>query len=183
MDFKKLVPWNWFTNEEGESGASVPVHHVNQRQMYNRPIGRLHREMDQLFDNFFSGFGDSSFRTGNLFFNSLADGFLKPNLDIRSGDNEYTISIEVPGVEEQNIQLEITNNVLTVSGEKKQEKEDKEKSYYRMERSYGAFQRVLSLPEDVDQDEVKATFKNGVLTINIKRKALPGSAVKQIEIK
>jgi HSP20 family protein len=86
-------------------------------------------------------------------------------------------------VDEKDVKLEIVNDTLTISGEKKQEKEEKEKNYYRMERSYGVFQRVLSLPEDADQDKIKATFKKGILTVTVPRKALPKSDVKQIEIK
>lgn len=158
----------------------LPVHHLRKRQLYNKPIGRLCRGNDQLFDNFFNEVGDGSSRLDNFFFNSLADGFLKPNLDIRANDKEYTICIEIPGVEEHDIKLEITNNVLTISGKKKMEKEDTAKTYYCMERPYGPFKRVLSLPEDVDQEEVEATFENGVLNINMQRRVLPGSAKKQI---
>lgn len=182
MDLNKLVPWNWFRNEEEESGTSVPVNHLGQNKLY-RNLGRLHKDMDQLFDNFFSGLGYNSFRIGNYSFNPMADGIIRPTLDIRSGDNEYIISIEIPGVEEKNIKLEIAGNALTVSGEKKQEKEDNGKSYYRMERSYGSFKRVLSLPDDADQEHLRATFKNGVLKINMQKKALPKPVVKRVEIK
>jgi HSP20 family protein len=72
---------------------------------------------------------------------------------------------------------------LTIQGEKKQENEEKGKNYYRMERSYGSFQRMLSLPEDADQNEVTATFMKGVLTVTMPRKALPKADVKQIEVK
>ncbi len=71
---------------------------------------------------------------------------------------------------------------MTIRGEKKQEKEEKDKNYYRMERSYGSFQRVLSLPEDADQEGVAATFKNDVLTVTMPRKAAPQAHVRQIEI-
>ena len=112
----------------------------------------------------------------------LTEGLLKPTLDIGADDKEYSISIEVPGVEQKDIKLEVANNTLTVSGEKKQEHEEKDKNYYRMERSYGSFQRVLSLPEDANQDNVAATFKNGVLTVTMPRKSLPASNLKQIPI-
>ena len=79
--------------------------------------------------------------------------------------------------------LDISGNTLTIRGEKRQEKEEKAKDYYRIERSYGSFQRVLSLPEDVDQDTIKATFRNGVLTVTMPRQAVSGGAeVKKIEI-
>jgi len=186
MDFKKLVPWNWFKHEEEESESAVPVkytsHEKPQRQLHGS-IGQLHQEMDQLFDSFFQGFGLSPTRGRNLFPSSFTGGFLKPMVDIGASDKDYSINVEIPGVEQKDIKLEIANNTLTISGEKKQEREEKEKGYYRMERSYGAFQRVLSLPDDADQDELKATFKNGVLTITMPRKALPHSDIKQIEIK
>ena len=71
---------------------------------------------------------------------------------------------------------------MTIRGEKRQEKEEKEKNHYRIERSYGSFQRILSLPEDVDQDGIAAGFKNGVLTITMPRKALPPGEIKQVSI-
>ncbi len=91
--------------------------------------------------------------------------------------------MEIPGVDEKDVRLEIVNDTLTIQGEKKQENEEKGKNYYRMERSYGSFQRMLSLPEDADQNEVTATFKKGVLTVTMLRKALPKADVKQIEVK
>ena len=83
----------------------------------------------------------------------------------------------------KDVRLEIVNDTLTIQGEKKQENEEKGKNYYRMERSYGSFQRMLSLPEDADQNDVTATFKKGVLTVTMPRKALPKADVKQIEVK
>lgn len=191
MDLKKLVPWNWFKKEE-EAGNTVPVHHASSVKPYrtNGPVDLLHQEVDQLFDNFFESVGVypahssgfSPFRSGGFFLNSLTEGLLKPTLNIGADDKEYAISIEVPGVDQKDIKLEIANNTLTVRGEKKQEREEKEKNYYRMERSYGSFQRVLSLPEDANHDKIEATFKNGVLKISMPRKALSTSNLKQIPI-
>jgi HSP20 family protein len=107
---------------------------------------------------------------------------IKPTLDLGATDKAYTIAVEVPGVDEKDVTVEIANDTLTIRGEKKQEKEEKDRNYYRMERSYGSFQRVLSLPEDADQDGVSATFKNGVLRVTMPRKAAPQAQVRQIEI-
>jgi HSP20 family protein len=104
-------------------------------------------------------------------------------LDVGASDKEYTISVELPGVDEKEIQLELSNNTLKIKGEKKQQKEEKEKNYYRMERSYGSFQRVLSLPEDADQEKINATYKNGIMEIAIPRKASQKTETKKIEIK
>ena len=186
MDIKKWVPWNWFKKEEEDTGKMVPVKRENAKEQGGMPAysrQQFHQEIDRLFDQVFRGFGLSSFGFDQPLFPRLADGMLKPTLDLGATDKEYTITVEIPGVDEKDIKLEIINDTLTISGEKKQEKEEKEKNYYRMERSYGSFQRVLSLPEDADQDKINATFKKGVLTVTMPRKALPKSDVKQIEVK
>jgi len=137
---------------------------------------------NRLFEQTFNGFGITPYGFNLPRFSKLADGLIKPTLDLGASDKEYTITVEVPGVSEKDIQLEIVNDILTIRGEKKQEEEEKKKDYYRLERSYGTFQRVLSLPEDVDQNGVKATFKKGVLTITLPRKTLPESEVRKITV-
>ncbi len=186
MDFKKLVPWNWFENEEGSEGKIIPIQHTEHvpgAQM--QPMQQLQTEMDRIFNNFFRGFSPPFAGFGNmpsLRFPGMGEGLHKPTLDISSSDKEYRISVEVPGVDEKEVKVEVANNRLTIRGEKKQEKEEKDKNFYRVERSYGSFQRVLSLPEDAEQDKIKASFKRGVLTLTIPRKALPASEVKKIKI-
>jgi HSP20 family protein len=108
---------------------------------------------------------------------------LKPTLDLSASENEYTVTVEVPGVDEKDLKIEVDKNTMIIRGEKKQEKEEKQKSYYRQERFYGSFRRILSLPEDADQDGIKAVFKQGVLNITLPRKALPKPDVRQIAIK
>ena len=186
MDIKKLVPWNWFKKEEEDTGEIVPVKRESAKEQGGvpaHPLQRLHHEIDRLFDQTFRGFGLFPFGFDQPLLPRLSDGILKPTLDLGASDKEYTITVEVPGVDEKDVKLEIVNDTLTISGEKKQAKEEKKKNYYRMERSYGSFQRVLSLPEDADQDKINATFKKGVLTVTMPRKALPKSDVKQIEVK
>jgi HSP20 family protein len=186
MDIKKWSPWNWFRTEEEAAGRNVPVKRENAQdrsRAFTHPIQQFHQEIDRLFDQAFQGFGPSSWGVDRHLFPGLADGFLKPTLDLGATDKEYSITVEMPGVDEKDIKLEIVNDTLTIRAEKKQETEEKEKNFYRLERSYGTFQRVLSLPDDADQDGVKATFKKGVLTLTLHRKALPKSDVKQIEVK
>ncbi|MBW2355307.1 MAG: Hsp20/alpha crystallin family protein [Deltaproteobacteria bacterium] len=186
MNVKKWIPWNWFKKEEEEAGKMVPVKRESAQEpgsAFGHPLQQFHQEIDRLFDQAFRGFGLSPFTLERPPFPRLADGVLKPTLDLAATDKEYTITVEIPGVDEKDVQLEIVNDTLTIRGEKKQEKEEKEKNYYRMERSYGTFQRILSLPEDVDQENIKAVFKKGVLTVTLPRKALPKSQVKQIEVK
>jgi HSP20 family protein len=185
MDISRLAPWNWFKKEEEHEGFSAPVKRQDQpvpvRQTH--PLLQIHNEIDRLFEDSFRNFGFPSLLTGRLFPSITRADWLKPTLDLTATDKEYTISVELPGVEASEVKLEVVNDTLRVSGEKTQEKEEKDKDFYRMERSYGSFQRVLSLPEDADQDKINAVFKNGVMTITVPRKSLPQSEAKQIEVK
>lgn len=174
MDIKKLNPWNWFGHEE-EQARNVPMRQ-GDRQFYS-PLSQLHRDIDRMFGNVFPGIG-----WGRML--DIEDGLLRPNVDVSSTDKEYTITVEVPGVDEKDVKLELANDgQLTIRGEKKQEKEQKDKNFHRVERSYGSFQRTLSLPEDANRETINATFKNGVLTITCPRKAIAQTPAKQIEIK
>jgi HSP20 family protein len=186
MDVKKLIPWNWFKKEEEDAGKPVPVKRegVGERSgTFSSPLQLVHHEIDRLFDEAFRGFGLVPFGFERPLLSGVAESMLKPTLDLSASDKEYSITVEIPGVDEKDVKLEVVNDTLTISGEKKQEKKEEDKNYYRMERSYGSFQRVLSLPEDADQDDVKATFKKGVLTVTLPRKEIPKANVKQIEVK
>jgi len=183
MDIKKLNPWNWFKKEENEM-ANVPVRRAEQS--YPDPLVRLHREFDRLFEEAFRSFGMPALPAldmGRTMPVSAAGTLLKPSLDISETEKEYAITVEVPGVDEKDLHLELVDGTLTITGEKKLEKEEKKKNFYRMERAYGSFRRVLSLPGDADEDGVEASFKNGVLTIRLARKNVAKKDVKRIEIK
>ncbi|CCK79845.1 MULTISPECIES: Hsp20/alpha crystallin family protein [Desulfobacula] len=185
MDIKKLAPWNWFKKENGDIGHTIPVKYNNKASNSYSPnsLSIFHDEMDRLFDNFVSQFGLSPFRPGSRMLEGITGSLLKPRLDLGSTQKEYTVSVEIPGVSEKDVSLELVDDTLIIRGEKKQEKEEKSKNFYRLERSYGSFQRTLSLPEDANKDNVKADFKNGVLNITIPRMEIVGSRAKQIEIK
>ena len=167
MNVRKLAPWNWVQDEERNEGRNVPASRTSQE--YDNPLAQLHQEIDRIFDDTFRGLSFPSFDlpTGRL----NRSGWLKPNVDIAASDKQYTITVEVPGVDENDIKLEQYDDTLVVKGEKKQESEKSEEDFYRVERAYGSFQRVLNLPEDADRDNIDAQFKNGVLTITLPRKA------------
>jgi HSP20 family protein len=181
MDIKKLAPWNWFKKEQ--EGNTLPIRRQDTKTQYADPFTQIRQEIDKVFDSAFKGLGFPSIGLGRELSPMAQTDWLKPTLDIGASDKEYTISVELPGVDENEIQVELGNDTLKIKGEKKQEKEEKERNYYRMERSYGSFQRTLSLPEDADQDDIKAVYKNGVMSITIPRKAASKTEAKQIEVK
>ena len=181
MDLKKLVPWNWFKKENGGNGHTIPVKKSMDGTPYS-PARIFHDEMDRFFDDFFTGSGFSLPGVGRGLLEGMDSTILKPRLDLGATDNAYTITVEIPGVSEKDICLELAHDTLTICGEKKQETQERNKNFYRVERSYGAFQRTLSLPEDANRENIQADFKNGVLTIRIQRTVLSGTRARQIEI-
>ncbi len=104
-----------------------------------------------------------------------------PAFDISENEKEYIVSAELPGIDEKNLDVTISGGMLSVKGEKKQEKEEKGETYHRIERTYGSFHRSFRIPDAVQEDKVDATYKNGILKLVIPKSE--GSAVKKIQIK
>jgi HSP20 family protein len=137
-----------------------------------RPLGELstlRREMDRLFERFF----------GEVLSLEQPGGTWEPRLDIAESKDMLTIKAELPGLEAKDLDVSVSGDTLTIKGEKKQEREEKDERRHVVERSYGAFARTVRLPAPVIQDKITAGFKNGVLTISLpkteeaKQKAIP----------
>ena len=122
-------------------------------------LSNIREEMNRLFDDFFTGWPER--RRG------LLEGEWAPSIDVAETDEDIVITAELPGVDQKGVDITIVDDVLTLKGEKKEEKEVKEKNYHRIERSYGTFQRSISLPTGVKADKAKATYKDGVLQITV----------------
>jgi HSP20 family protein len=137
----------------------------------------LRTEMDRLFDNFTGRFGTPPFLS--RFDTSLS--LPSPAVDITEEEGAFKLSAEVPGMSEQDVDVSLSGDTLTIKGEKRQEREEKGDNRYLSERSYGAFQRSFSLPEDVDREKIAASFAKGVLTVTLPRSAK--AAPKKIEVK
>ncbi len=196
IDIKKWNPTNWFKHEKKEEENNLPTnqHTKDPSGGYfpsiTNPLLNIHQEIDSLFDRVMSGTGNMHFpsimgHSRQAVSNSPSDVFIKPRLDIKERKKDYQINVEIPGVEEDGINLEVSDGTLIISGEKKYEKENKDERYYSIERSYGSFRRILSLPEDANDQEIDAKFKNGVLSITIPRKEIEKQKenTRQIEIK
>ena len=119
-------------------------------------LARLHGEMDDLFDSFFRGL-DRPFAGYKAW----------PAIDVAEEEDAIIVRAEVPGCKADDIDISVHGNVLTISGEKKLSEEKKEKGYYHVESSYGSFRREVTLPTDVNQSKVDATYKDGVLSITL----------------
>jgi HSP20 family protein len=128
--------------------------------------------MNNLFDSFFSGWPEP--RRG------LLEGEWAPSVDVAETNGDITVTAELPGVKQEEVEISITDDVLTLKGEKKEEKEVKEKNYHRIERSYGSFQRSIGLPTGVQADKAKATYKDGILSITVPK--VEEAKPKQIKI-
>ena len=185
MDLEKFKPWNWFKHEEGESGGSqVPVSRESAGRLQRGGGGSLmslHRDMDRWFDEAFKSLGMPGLEAGS-FGEMKMPGLFRPQLDIAGDDNCYEISLDVPGMNESDLSLEVRDDVLTIKGQKEERSENKDKHYYRVERSYGSFQRTLALPDDANADEIKANLEKGVLKLQIPRRDTASKDVKHISI-
>jgi HSP20 family protein len=147
----------------------------------------LRSEVDQLFERFSSGFGMPSLRrmfdTSPAYRGATTMTVPSPAMDITEDGNGYRLTAELPGMTEQDIELRVTGDTLTLKGEKKQESEHKEKNCTLSERSYGAVQRGFFLPERIDRDKVDANFTRGVLTVILPKTPTVAAQEKKIEVK
>jgi HSP20 family protein len=134
------------------------------------PILSLHREMNRLFDDVFRGGGGQRSFAPALGGGSTA--MFNAQMDVSETDKDLRVCVDLPGVSEQDIDVSLDDDILTIRGEKKveQERGDKE-NYHFVERSYGSFQRALRLPFNANPEEVRASFENGVLTVTVPKTA------------
>ncbi len=128
-------------------------------------LGRWDREMDRMMEGFFGRrarpwWPERWFRTEPV-------GITAPAVDLYEEKDDIVVKAELPGMDKDNIEVNLTDHTLTIKGEKKKEEEIKEKDYYRAERSYGSFFRTVELPKEVHSDKVKAHFKNGILEVRL----------------
>ncbi len=152
-----------------------------------QPFESLRREIDRLFDDFDGGFFRSPFRRSFLNFAPLLGREMSwpavPAVDFTDTEKAYEVTAELPGIDEKNIEVKVANGVLTIKGEKQEEKEEKKKDYYLRERSFGSFERAFQVPEGVDTDKIEASFKKGVLTVVLPKKPEAQKATKKIDVK
>lgn len=138
------------------------------------PLNHLRSQINRVFDDFS---GESWLAPGR----ETAAGF-SPRMDVTETDREIKVSAEIPGVEPKDIDVSVEDGMLAIRGEKKCEREGKEKGQYRMERSYGSFERAIALPAEVDESKAKAEFKKGVLRLTFPKRPGAPSRRKKIPV-
>lgn len=138
------------------------------------PFLSFRREMDRLFDDFLAP-------VARRFGPAAAPAW--PSVDVHESESAYTVSAELPGMEEKDIELNLRDNVLTLSGEKRQEHKQEEAGRSYTERSYGRFQRSIPFDTELDSEKVTATFKSGVLTVTLPKSAKAQDRTRRIEVK
>ena len=139
----------------------------------SREFDHLRNRIDSLFDVFARG--------DNGHDELFAGGGWTPSVDIEETQEEYVIKAELPGLKKEHVNVTLNNGVLTLSGERKQEKEEKNRRYHRVESSYGSFSRSFSLPGGVDSNRIDAQFKDGILRVRVAKSE--AAKPKQIEVK
>ena len=144
----------------------LPASWIRNRKNHEHPLVALRKEVDSLFDDF-----------GNGFFGSGTEVNVRSN--VSETDKEFTVTAELPGLTEADVDVSVTGDRIVIKGEKKSEKEErsdeKGREYHRIERSSGSFQRIMTLPFTIDADKVEAVVKDGILTVTIPK---PPEAVK-----
>lgn len=162
MALRELIPWK---RKELFAGKEA------------NPFDSLQREMTRVFDRFSHRLGQEELAKREEWWGSAF-----PAVDIAETDKEILVTAEIPGLDEKDLDISLRGNHLYLRGEKKAEKEEKGEYYYHKESSYGTFQRVISLPVEVDEDNIEATYKKGVLKIKLPKSAEALKAKKKILI-
>jgi len=142
------------------------------------PFRQFRSQFDRLFEDFFGDYGASTGRG-----EAAALPAISPSLDVAETEKAYEISVELPGVAEKDLDVSVSEGVLSIKGEKRSESEEKDKNFHRVERSYGSFERRLTLPAEADAEKIDAGFANGVLTVTIPKAEGAKETVKKISIK
>lgn len=160
MALRDLVPWN-----NSSRKVSVPANETSN------PFLALHREMNRMFDEAFRSFDIGPFGSSSMM------GW--PSVELNETEKEVKVLAELPGLDQNDVAIELSDGVLTISGEKKSETEDKERRF--SERYYGRFERRIPV-DDVDQDKVAASFKDGVLTVTLPKLPTAQRKIRRIAI-
>jgi HSP20 family protein len=165
MNFGTLIPWR-------------DKRQVSTRQDdYTDPFAAFRREIDRVFEDFSRGFASPTRLPNGVW------GAVTPLVDVTETDKDVVVTAELPGLDEKDFEVTLAGDVLTIRGEKKDEREQKSDNGYYMERNFGSFSRSLRLPFQASDETIEANFDKGLLTVRIPKPADVQSAVRKIDVK
>ncbi len=165
MNMRDLIPW-------GRNAQTTPSPYREEGD----PFMTLHREMNRLFDDVFRGFDIAPFGS----FGGMGRMAGWPSVEVIDTDKDIRVSAELPGLDEKDVEVLMSDGVLTIRGGKRSEVEDRERAF--SERTYGRFERRIPLGWDVEEDKVNASFRNGVLTVTMPKSAKAAAKARRIAI-
>jgi HSP20 family protein len=166
MNIRSMLPWS------RERQTSIAT-----RANDNNSVAALQRDLTRVFDDFWNGF-EQTF--------GVPSGFLgtrTPSIDVSETEKEFEVGVELPGLDEKDIDVRVSDDVLMISGEKRSERDEKRKNYHLSERVYGSFYRAIPLPSGVDADNIQARFSKGVLTVILPKAPDALERTRKIEVK
>lgn len=164
MSLRELYPW---------FNRTLPL----ARDWPGYGMGSLHREIDRAINEFLGG--DLAPVGGN----GANGGRLAPRMDVAESETAFEVTADLPGVEQKDVEVSLSDGVLRIAGERKSEKEEKKKNYHQIERNFGRFERAMSLPDGIDEAKIAANFKDGVLRLTLPKSQKARETTKKIEIK
>ena len=167
MQISDLIPWGREKDETPATGDGRA----------NNPLAALQRDINHVFEDFWQRVENGWNGRAN------AVGMFGPSTDLSETDDSIEVAVELPGMNEDDIDISLSNGAMTIRGEKKVEHEEKRKGVYMSERSYGSFYRTIPLPPGVDTDKAEAKFKRGVLTVTLPKSPEAQAKVKRIPVK
>lgn len=172
MDWNKIAPWNWFKDEEGTPARTQPA--PSPLQSSGDSFATLRTEIERVLDD------TVGLRFPGLNLRPAAS--IRPVVDVSEAKKAYAVRAELPGIEADDISIEVEGQRLVIRGERHRDEEKDIEGYHYIESSCGVIRRVLSLPDDADGESIEARFKNGVLDLRIPKHAARASNTKTIEI-
>lgn len=166
----EMMPWRW-------GGLSRSEREMRPFDSFRREVEALHREMDRLFE----GIGSGGITSPTLAEWTRRD--IVPQLDLTEDDKSLRVAVELPGMDENDVDVTLSDRLLTIRGEKKGETEVQDTEVHRRERAYGAFRRSIEIPAAVDASKIEASFHNGILSVELPKTKEAQEKVKHIRIK
>ena len=181
MKVRDITPWRW-------GGLRRLQRDKEPVRAFRTQFEALTTQMERLFDEMLNEWWGADFlpkadMLPKFFGREFGREMLLPEIDEMEDERAFHVRVELPGMVEKDVELTLTDRKLMIRGEKKLDKEEEEKDFYRRERAYGAFRRVIELPGEVDAAKIEAKFKNGVLFIDLPKTEAAQKKVKHITVK